>query len=296
MSTSVVSTVAGTGEGTLSYSQTEAVVNLISGSGILWANRKAASTVPGLLQYFSDLGAYLRSDGTNWKSPNPITLFQWSVPISFATTGTVATNGTFTNTTLVLTYSSGLWMYFPAGAITDPDVGSAAGWYWCVFSSATAGQVKKNYSAALGIPIAPAVVGANAVGSNSAFTGQTASVVNAIGTLPGGAMGIAGSLRISTLMQATNNSNAKIIALTANGSQWGASLLGVSAAGREVSVRLTNLGDVTKQGMLNTPALSLAAGAVNTAADVTVGIIMSRATDTDALTLLNGVIELLPMN
>lgn len=59
--------------GVLTAAQTRATQALVSGAGILWANRPTAATAGvGALQWFSDIGGgtLWRSDGTNWRPLN----------------------------------------------------------------------------------------------------------------------------------------------------------------------------------------------------------------------------------
>lgn len=125
----------------------------------------------------------------------PVILAQSAVPVGIAQSGTVAADGTITFANpMPNSYSSGLWLYFPATAMAD----GLAGFRWCVGSSTTAFLVKSPYLGAIGIPAVPEIVEAG-VGSGVAYTGATIEIALASVTLPGGSMGPNGRLVFSGL-------------------------------------------------------------------------------------------------
>jgi len=220
-------------------------------------------------------------------------LAQWGCPIGLASTGTVAADGTFTNTALATTYSGGIWMYFPAGAINDPDVGSAAGFYWCVFSSTTAGQVKKNYLASLGTPKPPAVVGANAVGSAAGYTGTTAAINIFSGlTLAANSVGPNGILQFRAVLSHTNNGNAKLVQLQGNGAAYSSSFSLAGSSAREITANLTNMGVANRQVQYNAVATIASFFTIDTSIDQALTIVLTRVVDTDATVLNAGTLSL----
>lgn len=108
----------------------------------------------------------------------PYILAQSAVPACLAPNGTVATDGTITlGTALPTTYSGGIWLRLPAGAVS----GGSAGMYYAVMSSTTVGQVYTNYHdpASEFIPYIPSSLTA-AVGSNVAYTQTTGADVTLI--------------------------------------------------------------------------------------------------------------------
>jgi hypothetical protein len=127
----------------------------------------------------------------------PYILAQSGVPVGLMPNGTVATNGQITlGTALPRTYSNGIWLYLPAGAVS----GGAAGLYWCVMSSTTVGQVYTKFADTSQnfVPSIPTGTLVNAVGSNAAYT-QTinVSIVLCKITIPAGSLGANGQLRIN---------------------------------------------------------------------------------------------------
>lgn len=105
---------------------------------------------------------------------------------------TIAADGTLTlSETLPFTFSGGpmgVWMYFPAGAV----VSGAAGLYWTVMTSGTAGTVYTNYynpATATAWPAAePGGPLTAAVGSGAAFTTPVTNITAARCTLPAGTL------------------------------------------------------------------------------------------------------------
>lgn len=136
-------------------------------------------------------------------------LVRTAVPVCMAPNGTVATDGTVTlGTALPTTYAGGIWLRLPANAI----VGGSAGLYWAVMASTTVGQVYTNFQDPAS-PFAPFVPGGTlvaAVGSNAAYTQTSGSDVTLINiTVPGGSLGMNGSLRVHTLGANSSSANTK---------------------------------------------------------------------------------------
>lgn len=94
------------------------------------------------------------------------------------------------------THSGGAWVYFPANTI---DGSNDPGWYWTVFSSTTAGQVYNNrYTGGDPIAAIPASPTAFSSTGPGAFSQTTAATITAAsGTLPGGALGPNGGLKLA---------------------------------------------------------------------------------------------------
>lgn len=131
---------------------------------------------------------------TKMRSRNPpYILAQGGTPIGIAPTGTMGANGAVTlGTALNTTYSGGIWLYFPAGAVYS---GSTAGFYWTVMSSTTLGTVYNNTyvpgTSSFDIPASPtAVVDAGP----GAYTGVTSEITAISVTVPGGSLGKHGIL------------------------------------------------------------------------------------------------------
>lgn len=126
---------------------------------------------------------------------SPYVSNQTGVSAGLAPNGTIAANGQVTlDTALDTTYDRGIWLRFPAGAVS----GGSAGLYWVVMSSTTVGQVYTNFTdaSAAFIPYVPSGTLVAAVGSGSAYTQTTAAYITVINmTLAANALGSNGALR-----------------------------------------------------------------------------------------------------
>ena len=170
---------------------------------------------------------------------------QSAVPVCLAPNGTVATNGTIAlGTALPTTYSVGIWLRLPAGAV----VGGSAGLYWAVMSSTTAGQVYTTFIDPSNefVPYIPSNVVA-AVGSNSAYTQATNADVTLVNvTLPGGAMGLYGGVEVDQQWSHPNNANTKTERVALAGSLLG-SFFGTTSVHETRNIRARNKGVENRQ-------------------------------------------------
>ena len=141
------------------------------------------------------------------KANFPYILAQSAVPVCLAPNGTIATNGTVTlNTALPTTYSGGIWLRFPASAVSGDVTG---GLYRTIMSSTTVGTVYagKVDPATEFVPYIGSTAGGAVTGSNSAYTQTTAADVTLVNvTVPGGAMGVNGRLICKEALWSNNNS------------------------------------------------------------------------------------------
>jgi hypothetical protein len=204
------------------------------------------------------LGSTYRSEPYTFSA-----LASTGVPVVIPSSGTIATAGTVTLTTaLPTTYSGGAWMYFPATAFAGTV---AAGLFWVVMSSTTAGTV---YQTSV-VPASPfeAFVPTEAlvavVGSNSAYTQTTASdLVLLRTTVPGGLMGVSGEVHYTMLFTTNSTANSKPVKVTFGGTDiHSASLAGnISTV---IDKEITNRG-VTNRQIAN-PLAALGHGSQSTA-------------------------------
>jgi hypothetical protein len=147
---------------------------------------------PGFVQEILNIVSEAALEGA---MNTPAVLQQSAIASGIAPTGTVAANGAFTSgTAFAVTYSAGLWLFFPAGAVFS---GSAAGSYWTVMSSTTVGTIFNNLKQAQNqlpgvlVPVVDAGPGA--------FTGAgTVNKTLMSFNLLGGKLGAHGQLRINT--------------------------------------------------------------------------------------------------
>jgi hypothetical protein len=264
------------------------------------------TTAPGVFSvvgyYYWNAGVWTLMDPSSVvgpQYPSAVTLAQSAVPAILVPSGTVATNGVITLGTALPTTYAAAWIYLPAGAV----VGGAAGLYYCVFSSATVGQVYTNYSAALTqlIPAIPTGALVPAVGSNSAYTTVVAidSPLACI-DVPGLLMGLNGRIRVTTRVSVLNNANVKTEKFTFGGSSFGGFVPLASVAGAEVVREISNRGNAASQFSLANAALTSETSGtptyttVNTAVDALLAITGNLATATDYFVLESLAVEVLP--
>lgn len=235
------------------------------------------------------------------KGNSPITLLQCGVPIGIAPTGTMAANGAVTlGTALQTTYSAGLWLYFPSGAVYS---GSAAGFYWTVMSSTTLGTVYNNIyvpgTNSFDIPASPTAIVAAGPG---AYTGVTSEITALSVTVPGGLMGKNGCVKTANFFTHPNNANNKILTFKINGSVYSASTRTTSTASRESNL-FANSGREDRQqigvgGVAFTDGTTTVAGpnvaSINTAVSVTLSWTLQTAVATDYAILNRMLVEVIP--
>lgn len=139
------------------------------------------------------------------------------VPFIIANTGTMAANGALTLGTALPTIYANAYVYLPANAIF---VGSAAGWYYTQFSSATVGVVYNNtYAAGTQPALLPTVSLVPFVSTGpGAYTGATTAQVGPSFNINSNALGGNGGVaRLTTMVSVNNSAGAKTTAVAING-------------------------------------------------------------------------------
>lgn len=133
------------------------------------------------------------------------------VPVGPAPSGTIGNNGALTlGTALNQTYSSGVWLWFPADAIA---VGIAAGFYWTVMSSTTAGTIYNNTRVSTDLPAIIASPTAFVTTGPGAYTGGAGLAELTIFevTNTGGAMGPNGKIKTEQIANWNNSAGIKYV-------------------------------------------------------------------------------------
>jgi len=206
-----------------------------------------------------------------------------ATPWGPANSGTIATNGTVTlGTALSSIYSNGIWLYFPAGAVSA----GAAGWYWAVMSSTTVGIVYTSQTS--GIPV---------TGSNSPYTGVTSAITGPSINVPGLAMGINGTLRFSSSYSCNNTAGSKAVVATFGGSS-SISISMTTAVGGAINGLIQNKGSYSSQRYSNlTTTASTGIGgflSIDTMVNQILAYRFQNAVATDVLIQENYFVELFP--
>lgn len=141
---------------------------------------------------------------------NKKVLVQTAVPSGIPSSGTISNDGALAvNSAFVQTYSGGVWLYFPANAIHS---GSAAGFYWTVMSSTTAGTI---YNVALGAGEVPYIPSSPAAFSSTGPGGYTQTISTYLScgqfVVPGGTLGVNGKLVHEAVVSLRSSANTKIL-------------------------------------------------------------------------------------
>jgi hypothetical protein len=147
---------------------------------------------------------------------------QSAIPFILAPTGTVTGFGLLTLGTALPTTYANAFVFLPAGALF---AGSAPGWYFCQFTSATVGQLYLNTSNPPGVPALPTILQPITIGGPGAFTGATGGISGVSLYLPGGTLGPNGGFRLSTLFSVPGNTDTKTLSASLGGTTiWAAAL------------------------------------------------------------------------
>lgn len=204
----------------------------------------------------------------------PRCLYKTSIPFVLGSSGSMGNNGALTLTTALWAILPQAWVYLPAGAIV---VGSAAGWYYAVFSSTTVAQVFNN-TYTLGSAQPPASPTAFVTTGPGAYTQVTTLTQAVAHSLPANTLTANGIIRIEGGTRTNNDASVKTLttrlnttslsssALTSSGgSAFLAVIKGANATNRQISRLLSGNGSaasgnpgVTAVVMTNAVTLNLA--------------------------------------
>ena len=232
----------------------------------------------------------------------PSVLGQSHIPFILVSSGSMGDNGALSAvTTLPATYPSA-YVYLPTGAIT---AASTAGWYYTVFSSATAGTVYNNTYTA-GTPTIPAsptpFVVTGPVGGT--FTQTTASLITAYSlNIPGNTLGTNGAIRAAQSYSYASSANAKTVknyyssyalftnANSTSGDQGGSFLAGFSNR-QATNVQVTAFGNAA--GGLGIGATSPLIGGIDSTANQNYTVQMQLVNASDFIVNESITVELIP--
>lgn len=230
----------------------------------------------------------------------PYIISRSSIPFIWVSSGSIGNNGALTAiTALPQVYLGGGYIWLPAGAIAT-GVPAAAAWYWCVFSSTTAGTIY-NSTYTSGTP-AVGVQTAFVTTGPGAFTGSIAAATGPSITLPGGCMGPNGRLR-ARLLWATNGGAGSKTAALALGATTFYSEAVTAPVGMSADITIANRGSQSIQqqawfSILSSGAIDgnikvsdVGSGAIDTSANAPVALNGTRNTATDNLILASYELE-----
>ncbi|HMQ71175.1 MAG TPA: hypothetical protein PKD25_01550 [Rubrivivax sp.] len=180
----------------------------------------------------------------------PYVLARPGAPVLIPPSGTMAANGAVTFGTAIAlqdgaVLTDGLWAYFPAGAVY---AGSDAGFYWMTMSSTTGGTVYDTmYEPGVTSGERPSSPTAISAAGPGAYTGETATIVAARAALPGGALGLNGSLRVTQVIAVNNSANNKSTRTFINNTPAGGVTTHSSLVGHRNLVDIMAMGSHTRQ-------------------------------------------------
>lgn len=162
----------------------------------------------------------------------PYILDQSAVPRILPSSGSSNATGQITLTTALPYQPSGVvYIYLPAGVVTAGSAGTGAGMYPVIFSSTTVCQIQ----------------GTAVVTANGAYTQTTGSDLTlATVTVPGGAMGVNGSLRTDNNWSIANTAGAKTQSVKFSATTVASRTAG-SQSGLRGFAKLSNRGNLASQ-------------------------------------------------
>lgn len=246
-------------EAAFTYDQTTNTLaaDVLSGSlsgtvaGGTWAAVSATTPANGTVRWVTDVGRngslwIYNSTDVRWRPLNgSVSLFATAIPMVLPSSGSIGDNGALTGLTALPVQFASCYMYFPASAIS---AGSAAGLYYVVMSSTTAGTIYNNTYTS-GLPTIPASPTAFVTTGPGAYTQTTASDIMLLSfTVQGGLMGINGALRSVSAWGVTNNANAKTAKEKYGGTATFSFSLASTAANQHFGV-VRNVGVSTTQSI-----------------------------------------------
>ncbi len=215
------------------------------------------------------------------------TSFSTSIPFVLCSSGSMGNNGALSAITAITSIYPQAYVYLPANAIV---AGSAAGWYYAVFSSTTAATVYNNTYTS-GVPTVPASPTAFVTTGPGAFTANNSGTMTLLSfTLPANSIGPTGRLFAEAATTQTNNANAKNMHFRVGGDAAmtfalnGAAFLNCTAT---IANRGTTGNQVCTGSGVGTASYSVAARieAYDMTAAQTITVTMTAGTATDTCVL-----------
>lgn len=226
----------------------------------------------------------------------PTKLAQWGTPVFIAPTGTMGNNGAITlGTAMDRTYSEGMWLYLPAGAVAA-GVPAAAAFRWTVCSTTTACTVYNDgtYDGS-GIPSDGTATPYVTTGPG-AYAGVTAATVSLTVTVPANTLGATGAMFADWGVNhngAAGNKTYEVLYSTTGGTNYGwvGSTQGNGTVARTVirnKTTGTQSGGTTILYNGGAVASGIKFGASDTTASTTIVFRLTNATATNWMGVVGG--------
>lgn len=245
------------------------------------ARTDAAQTFTGEQSFSSPI---LQLNGST-----PFVLLSTGIPFVFLSSGTMGNNGALSGITAVANAYASAYCYLPANAIST---GSAAGWYYAVFSSTTAATIYNNVYTS-GTPTIPSSPTAFSTTGPGAYTQVTSTFITGPSvTLTGNTLSKNGSLRYNLSTTNNNSAGSKQVRFSFGGVDSGLQATTTQIFSGSV-LCITNRGDLSRQFASFLSLYNAADGygtkftTFSTASNQSVSIAILINTATDTLTVEN---------
>lgn len=210
-----------------------------------------------------------------------------AIPLVNLSSGSVAANGAISGITALPRIYANAYCYFPANILATTI---AAGWYYCTFSSTTAGTAFLNTYTPGTMPTIPGSPTAVSDGKG-AFTGVTTEIENYAITLPANTLGVDGAFHLWQNMECNNTANAKNhrVRFSTSGGTAVANFVLTSTTGVVGETITSNRGATNVQATVGLGQARAATGvasadvvsAIDTTAGTVISITTQKATATD---------------
>jgi hypothetical protein len=150
-------------------------------------------------------GGTIDGSSLNNGSGIPVIGFKSGIPLIAISTGSIAANGAISAITALPRIYPKAYCYFPANAVATV---ASAGYYYCTFSTTTAGTAFLDTYSGTGMPVIPSSP-TPVTDGKGAYTGVTSALTMFAYSLPAGAMGANGSVEINIETAANNSAGTK---------------------------------------------------------------------------------------
>lgn len=272
-----------------------------------FSQRPAANKHSGKRCVFTDMGengSVWKSDGTTWNPEvGSVLLYKNKYPILVPSSGTLDNNTTSgtTNqltltTTLVNSYTDGLWVYLPDSDAIELSV-NTAGFFFADMGSATVGTLVGSYET---LPNNAPDTSAFTVLSDAAFVGPAAIIKVASVDLPANSLR-KGTIRVKALIQKMDTSTASIdFVCKLNTSIFGLVTMATTTAGQKLEQDVCSLGgakqvsgNISTNANLLTAATDIDVISEDLTADATIDLYITKTEVLDFAMILSAEVWLI---
>jgi hypothetical protein len=175
-------------------------------------NSAGAAAFANQIVNITDAGGIQYDNGTRILGASRQVIIS-SLPLIIPSSGTIGNNGALSGITALPTTYANCYMYFPSNAIA---AGVAAGLYYVVMSSTTAGTIynnlvtaNKNYWGIVSIPSSPTAFSTTGPGAYTQGTGAGITLHSLL--VQANSLGTQGEIRYSPVTITSNSANNKVI-------------------------------------------------------------------------------------